>query len=1172
MDEDHDLTDKIRGDVDTLSRQQVATNGEVRRLDDKLDNMADNIKTEVKAGIKADINDDVKKAIDAVTKAKMADIDKMLDEKWEAPEVNGMARLRTNLGRQPVATQPSHQQEKQQLEANLQACLTRIAELELQAAEKADKAEMGKLRGDVASFGRRIPKVDKIKKDITNLETKYSDLANKVDLIERNQGAILTAIDANTKTGQELRGRIHVLENPLHVRQVNITNLGAVATSVAGGEQPQASTGGCDPKEVSALTTKIEGHDQRLERLETALSGLEPDKIRQGFQWADSKFQQWDKCFEEDFPNKVKEIEATHERQLQLYKGAADEAMAKQKQSAEEQLRQQKAASDKELSDYKESMEEQMKVYKASVHQEYEAHKASKDKEFADYVAKTDAEQKAQNERHDQLASVVNDLLAQLKGQSAGQHSPGPSQPQQPPEGHPQQPTPQPQRSGNGNGPWAFTPAPPNQGQPDPTPEVQMGGVGGEHDLDSEMMEAPPQAPQQPNHQPPQQPLPQPPQPNAATPRDTPMTNDGPIIPNNNANVGAGPKPQLVGGNQPLPGNSPASPSFRTPTASTSARSVHQGSLFGKPIGSGTRASTMPPLADATPASERGLLFSRSVFASGAVQKKPLPAGQKPLPGPGATAKFDFASPMPPVEQPEVDWSATMEKIDLDPPAELADDDEKPSPSKAKLPPVNAPPATPSADKPAANEAMPGNTGNTAAPPAAKTNGSGTTVSAPPMSNNAGSSSTAGAPPSTPAKPQGPAPASTPRPKTAKKKVDPFIKRNPTATPSKPAEVTSKALTTQTKAASLAKQRQEAFENQYSSPLPEKTMTPAPATPKQVTPAAAAPEFRIPGLSYPSKPATPAPKPAASPLANNAAVHDVIDTKTAANIFLKEIEKIQEMNDAPAPEQANAAAGGAEAGATEPAEPANNTGDTQMSDAEEEAEVHESEVNPRKHTADAPVIPQDADPMETDRRVVKASGRSKKLTAAEIKGHKDQFNQMAAWEEMEKAMAYEQSKKTPGFVADDEVDYADPADLNDEDVHTTTMPPPKPKVKPTKYTLQYFDAWKALFLSRRNLTRLAEEMEIGDEFLDTFITQIRDLDAEADLDDLFSQAGLPMTKAAYTKFEMTNLMRTYREEVYFESLRAMSQDKHSDESFDDTRAYIDRDVDRWFRSHLPDSK
>ncbi|KKY35849.1 hypothetical protein UCDDA912_g04121 [Diaporthe ampelina] len=609
------------------------------------------------------------------------------------------------------------------------------------------------------------------------------------------------------------------------------------------------------------------------------------------------------------------------------------------------------------------------------------------------------------------------------------------------------------------------------------------------------------------------------------------------------------------------------------PIASTPARGARKSPIFGRPIGNGTGPSKMPPLADATPSSERGSLFRRSIFASGAfdvkvppaVQPPPaereLPAGQKLLPGPRAPApmKFDFASPMPPVNKPQVNWSATMEELNFAPPAGLADDNEMPSPSKAKLPQTNAGPATPSAGKPAV-------------PPAVKANSSGTSAPAPRTATNAGSSSTAGGPPSTPAKPQGPAPASTPRPKPAKKKVEPFVKRKPTATPSKPAEVTSKAQTTQTKAAFLAQQRQEAFSSQLRSTLPQKTTTPAPVAPKQPSPAGIAPEFIIPGLTYASKPTTPAPKPRASPLANNAATSDVIETKTAANIFLKEIEKMSGANVNPAPEEAEAANVGAEAGVAEPAKPADNTEDTQMSDAEGEPKAPEPEVNPRKHAADVHIIPQADDAMDTDRRVMKASGRSKKLTAAQIKNHKDMFYQESAWAEMEKALAYEQSKKTPGSAVEEEVDYADPDDLNDEDVHTTTMAAPKPKVRPTKYTIKYFEAWKAHFLSRRSLLRLAEEMEVEEGLLDTFVTQIRDLDAESDLDDLFSQARLPMTNAAYTKYQMTELIRTYREEVYFESLRAMSQDTHNDSAFEDTRALIDRDVDRWFRSHLPDAK
>lgn len=1107
------------------------------------------------------------------------------------------------------------QQQTERAKENHKTFLTKIAKVDQQVDKKADKVQVAQQGRVFASFGSRI---DKVGAKAARLETQYGDLSNKLALTDQAQRAMKTAIDANTQTALELHNRIHVLENPLRVRQVSITNLGAVAAAIAGAEQPKSNTGACDLKEVSALTAKTDGHDQRLERLEAAMGDFDQDmmdKAFQWFEWAGNKFELHDQYF-----NKVDEVVGSQEQQTR----EVNDAVAKAQESFEQKLRQQKEDSDKELSDCKKSMQEQMRLQETSIRKEYEERLASKDKEFAEHVAKTDAEQKQQNERHDDLKKTVDDILARLNAQNATQQSLFPGQGPQPPESHPPQPTPAPR----GNGPWSSAPAPPAQGQPPADPDVDMGGAqdrGGVPNLDTEMEDAPTQTPQHP--QPSQQHRPQP------SRADTPMAFGDPMIPNNNGNVGFAPQPQPRRGIQPFVIAGPAQPPFQAPVppAAPIPTQGHQTPVPRTPIHilTGTGPSNLAPFPQSTPTEKRGEPLQHSPFGSIGGGPKTL-AGQKPLPDPMVTparapspSKFGFNAPPPTVNEPKMDWLAIMESVDFDPPANLDIDeaDMKPSRPKAQQPLANAAPATPSAGQPAANNA-----------PSGKIGGYGMVIPN-------GSLSTAVGPTSTPAKPQTPAPtpASTKSsaPKPAKKKASPFLQRKPNATPSKPTETTSKAQTTQTKAASAAQMKQADFAAQYSGTPASKTTLEKTATPSE-DPSA----FRIPGLTYASKettpapapmPASPAPKPDASPLANHAATSDTIESSATTNVFMKEVEQPVKK---PSPQNGNSTPGSpknktgdAAAAVTEPAKPAENADDIQMSEAESKPEVpkapkHESDVNPRKHAAEAQIVPQDDakvhrreaqkdarahkpepqddakpfkeespddamvnqqdsqgdDHMETDRRVIKPMGTASRLTAAQIQSTKDQFEQEGAWDAMDRAIKYQhdeaqaKANKAAAASADDEVDYGDPNDINDEDVHQTTMgPSAPPKVRPTKYSIEYFEEWKADFMSTDNLATKAARFDIvGRDELRHFIGVLKDHDNDNSMHELLRGARIPVTREAFSKLEMKELFCVWRDEVFYEAVREAGIDDH-DPELEETTIRIAAENASWLQLHRPDA-
>ncbi|KAG6354004.1 hypothetical protein INS49_004975 [Diaporthe citri] len=1065
------------------------------------------------------------------------------------------------------------QQEKQRSEDVRKAYLARIAEVDQRVAKKADKEQVDQQGRDVASL---CPLIGKVMEDALSLQTRFDGLSEKVDLVEGSQGAMKTAIDANTRADLELRGRVHVLENPLPVEQVNIADLGAAATTTPASEQPQAKTGGCDPKEVSDLTAKTDGHDQRIERLETAMGDVVPkmENASPWFDWAGSELETHAHYFEEhkDIPEKVKEIEAAHERQRQIL----DEALAKQKESFEEQLRQQKEASDKEKQDLQEAMKEQMRLSEASIRKEYDERIASKDKEFAERFAKADAAKKEQDERHSQLEDVVNGMFAMMQGQNPTQQFPAPVQGQQQ---QPQAPQPQPTPAPQGNGPWTVTPTPPNQDpQPVPRPDVNMGGIA---ELDDEMKDADPEPQQQPFSQPPRQPS----QPNFAMQDDTPMTSGEPVIPNNNGNLGFGSKPQPMGSNQPFAGTGPAQPPFQAPTptaapVATGTGSSHFGSSAGGPM---------------------------------------IPTGQQGLPNPTATpakapapSKFGFGGPPPAVNKPQINWSASAGSLNFDPPAgmDIDDDDVKPSAPKPKQPLVNAPPATPWTGQPAANNA-----------PSANAGGSDTV-----MTNG----------PSTPANPASTKPFA---PKPAKKKADPMVQRKPGATPSKPTETTNKTQTTKTKMASLAEKKRAAFAANYGSTPAPKTIVEKTALPSEepsesnipglngavnTSPFALKPKAPAPApkpvaptspMYNPTSPASnhaaSAPKLTTSPLANPAATSDTIESATTTNVFSKEVEKPVEQpsedNGNSAPEQAKGEAGG-------------NADDIQMSGDETKPEAteplkYETDVNPRKHSADVQITPHDAgkihrresqedakarkpedgakapqgeshddsmddkqesqvnDAMETDRPMAKPKGKASKLTAAQIKRQKDDFNEQSAWDEMDKAFEHKnaQALKAAEATADDEVDYADPNDINDEDVHITTMVPPTPSMRPTQYTVNFFHDWKAHYLSDNNLTIQAAVLgTVRSDEVAHFIKIVREQDVARNLDFLFEQAKIPNGKRAYSKSEMVRLLSAFREEVFIQAIIIMDLDD-LDRGFKQTRGMFMVDMANWFQHHKPDA-
>lgn len=1108
-----------------------------------------------------------------------------------------------------IAEVEQQQQQQQRCEETVKAFLAAFCLTSAIMAKKADQEQVDQQARDLASLH---PDIDKVKEEAASLQTQCDDMSERVDLVEREQGATDTALEALTKSDLELRGRVHVLENQPPVTQVNIANLGADATAIAADEQPQANTGGSESNEVSALTDKTDGHDQRLERLETAMSDVVPKMERASpwCEWVSGELQTAAQHFSEhkDIPNKVKDIEATHERQSQ----ALDEALAKQKEAFEEKLRQQKEDSDKAHKALEESMQEHMRLREASIRKECEERIVSQEKQFAEHVAKAEAkaeaEKKEQNERQNQMETKMNDFMDMMQAQIAAQQAPAPAQgqQQQQPEVRPPQPTPLPQATG----PWG---APTNQG-PQPVSRLD--------ELDDVMEDAAPETPQQPSE-------------------DTPMTSDEPMVPNNNGNMGFGTKPQPMGSNQPFARTGPLQPPFQAPIP---------------PAAPSQGPSQPAPFARATPTEKRGDQLQRSIFAPGAPGPK-LPAGQQGFPNPTATpakapapSGFGYNGPPPTVNKPQINWSASTGQLNFDPPAgmDIDSDDDMPLAPKARRPLVNAAPATPSS----------------------RNFGGSDTV----MTN--GPSSTAGGPSSTPAKPQAPAPTKPkPAKKKADPMVQRkpgATPSKPAQTTNKAQTTTTKmASYAQMKQAAFASQHgstpapkatldkttalpsEEPSEEPSefnipgltgavnTSPFALKPKVPAPV-PKPAPPTgyttviagtnpatggfgAVSPVYRAAtvGSSSPTSPnysatsavhstpspayspayptwsptsptyhpAAPAPKPyTSSPLANPAATSGTIESTTTTNVFSKEVEKPvekpTEANGNSAPEQANGEAGGAATGGAEPAKPVVNADDIQMSGAEKEHKF-EVDVNRRKHAADVQIVPNDAakthrresqddakahkpqegakapeaasqddsmggkqesqgdDPMQTDRPTAKPKSRGSKLTPEEKKRIQDKFDQQAAWDEMDKAFEHKsaQAVKAAADAADDVVDYGDPNDVNDEDVHVTTMAPPRPNVRPTLYTINFFNDWKAHILSEKNLTNEARRLETESSAgIVYFIQTVMKQDEVTTLDTLLEQAGLARGKPAYTRSEMVRLFSAFREEVLIQSMIILDLD------------------------------
>lgn len=1130
-------------------------------------------------------------------------------------------------------------EQKQRAEANHGALMAGIAKLDGQVATKADKEQLDQQSCDLASLAARTDKVegDTARLD-TRLETQHEDLSEKLSLVEQTQGAMQTAIDADAQTVKELRDRVHDLENPL---------------PVAGTEQPQANTADSDPKELTVLITKAEGHDERLERLETALGPFNADMMHEAFEWfewANGKFKLSDQFLREygDIPNKVQEIEATHKQQGQLM----NEALAKQEKSFEQKLRQQKEATDKEVKDLEKSMREEMRLQVSSIQKQYEERLSSKDKELAE-----------QKQRYDSLESKLDQILNQINPQSAApqSHSTDQGQPQN--KAAPTQPN-----------PWAPTPAAPAQGPAPANPDAQMQGTpnsgDGVIDLDTEMGDAPSQPPKQHSRQPSQ--------------ADVPMASVEPIIPNNNGNAGFLRGSQPMGRNPPSNGARLVQPIFQAPTPSAPSAASAQGlhnSAWNSPVPTGTGPSTPAPHTRPDFTGNRGEPLQRPSLGFGRRTFKPL-AGQRQLPNLEATpsnantpSKFGYNGAPPTVNTPKMNWGSSMEKVDFDPPADMdIDDDVKPLQTMAQQALAIPAPATPSVAQPAPHNAPSANDGGNDAV----------------MTD--GSSSNAGGPSSTPSMPQPPTPTRPLAPKPAKKKVDPFIQKKPGAIPSKPASVTSMAQSTQSKIASFAQKKQAAFASEFgsapapkailekgpshsqapsgffipgltgaanNSPFAPKPKTPAPApqpaspafTPVTAAPkpgpqafAPVSPAYKPQFAAYsPTSPtyqpappsltppfASPAARPTPSPLANHAATSDTIQSATATNVFMKEVEQPVEQpaeqppesNHKSAPEEAMGEAGDAAAPDAEPAKPSANADDIQMSGAESKPEAtkkgeYEVDKNRKKHPAPEQMVPSDGPKvhrveaqgdvstpktiiqaveeatmensqddamadnqesqgdvtMQTERHVAKAKGKAKKLGEAESRRQMDNFLQESAWDEMEKAFEYEnaQAKKKAAAAADDEVDYADPNDVNDEDIHNTTMEPPKPNFRPTKYSINFFKGWKDHFLSWNHLSNQAIKFECETQGgVKYFVDEVRKLDEKHDLDFLLHWASLPKDLTAFTRSQMEKLFDTFREETFYGALREMDLDD-LDPDFSSSRGKLAVDKRSWFHFHRPDA-
>jgi hypothetical protein len=470
-----------------------------------------------------------------------------------------------------------------------------------------------------------------------------------------------------------------------------------------------------------------------------------------------------------------------------------------------------------------------------------------------------------------------------------------------------------------------------------------------------------------------------------------------------------------------------------------------------------------------------------------------------------------------------MNWGAQMGEMSFETPPEFAN---QPPAPKPRVPLPNAAPKTAS-------------TGNNGPSSSAQANGA--------SGSKAPSSSAAGSP-STPAKP-------TPKPAQKKPPVLFNKQGKPMLTPNKFPSVTSKAQTAQTPAARLAAEKQAAFAAQFSSASP-----PAASADPMMSDEDYDGDWEdvIPGFMnkpnpspFATQPKTPASMPKAptsnlygSPYLKKSPTHDTVEANTPMNVFAKAAVEVPEVN-----------------------------ADAQMSDPETKPEsspskhVHEPERNPRKHInpEDAPVVPQQEDTMDTDRKVVKPKGRGQKMTTEQIKAHKDRFNEEESWAAFDRAQN-QPKPKDPGASEEDELDYADPNDMNDEDLHTTVAGPPKRSIKPTKYSFGYYITWKAHFLGHDVLQLI--DFDSGEEMKE-FYEALDEFDKEIPLDKLLAEAALP-TLNGYNKYQMETLMNTYRENVFFDAVRAISEVPPTEDDIDELRRNLDKARDSWFQGHHAD--
>ncbi|KAJ0115753.1 hypothetical protein J7T55_010576 [Diaporthe amygdali] len=1212
--------DNVAKVIAKYNKQQDATEEKVQRLQKDVNMVTsrwhDAILTDARQEVETKVQD------------KMVDIDELLDKKWEQLEADGMARMRTMLD--------NRVEEAQRVDPWLEIKAKRrdesLKRLEEKMPNKAEKAELKKLDSQHAAFGRRLTKVEAAQQtestqrasEILDLELKHVEFSDKVQTIERNQEAWKAAEAARKETENEFRRRFNALENPLLVRHVAVSNLGRISSAAANAGQHQGETGGCQPKEVGALTTKAQAHEKRIQSLETSMGGLNIDEIKGAFHITEEKFQQYDGYFK-DIVKEFNEMKVANQSDLKAHKDSVDEAMRKQQEAADQALRQQKDAADKELSDYKESVEEEMRLYKASVQKEFESHKASVDKEFADYRAKAEAETKVQDERYNGLESQVAALRDLMNNMNTGRQVP-PSPPE------PQPPTPP--RAGGFQG---VTPSPTSKGssvQEDDTP------MECDSDDDCEMEDVPlpsiqpkiPQPPQKPSQQPsqqaPQHPSREPVAQTTTVPKDTEMSpSAGPIKSQQVQTSGPEHKPQVTGGGKPCLSNGSAKPPGAAPTVSA-PRQGHQNSVGTPPVaGSGpSQPSTSGP---ATPSREP-TLFQKSIFSGGA-HSYTIPPGQPSAPIPTASPikapaapKFDFKGPISPVKKPQGQPSVKTPganptkapsalKFDFNAPLPpikkpLVDCDEKPSSSKANLSPAKPAPAIPAAGEAAAKESTSSNTGpasvagssdltngnaasnnrNTAsgntksaegrpdASAASKNEGpvhTGASSTSDPTSsaaNTTGSSSATGNVSSAPATPK-----KGPAPKSGKKKpVNIFNQRKPPVTP-------SKSPATQTKASSIAKQQQADFAAKFSTPQPANaTPTGASQNPSST---GGKQRFHIPGLAgapdtspYRALATPHASKPLEGSLANHAATSGVIESGSRVNIFEQPSDQSSERSS----DAANDALDVAEASVVESQKFMNNS-DIQMSENDMTTEIAEP-GKPLNHSANQmPVAAPGTTPMDTqpdragpelflkppkniaDRRIATVRSRTKNLTE-EVKKLRLKDNVEQAFDQLSKLKASQDADSS-----EDEVDYGDPNDVNDQDNRTTVMGPSKASPKHTKYTINFLKGWRAHVVSIPFVTEFAAKMDIRNpEDIKVILEIIMKWDRSMSTQEILKGAGIAINTQKLTIFELEECMALYREEIFVGAIQHQSL---GSEDWNEFHELFTKYYQQWLLDHSPDA-